>query len=164
MRWPSGRASDSGARGRGFYTYLRRVVSLSKDTFTPRKVLVIPRKRWLRPDMTEKLFTGTLSLNKTKPKQTQESLVSFQAIKTQDGLKLNTVGNLMIKWRKIMTRSFLVVNSILGNYKILAHKLFTKCREIKVGKNFPKNGRGLCLFFSACFFWINAFHSILRYM
>ena len=58
--------SDSGARGRGFDTYLRRVVSLSKKTFTPRKVLVIPRKRWLRPDMTEKLLTGTLSINTNK--------------------------------------------------------------------------------------------------
>ena len=27
------------------------------------KVLVIPRKRWLRPNMTEKLFTGTLRIN-----------------------------------------------------------------------------------------------------
>ena len=45
--------SDSEARGRGFDTYLRRVVSLSKEAFTPRKVLVIPRKRWFRPDMTE---------------------------------------------------------------------------------------------------------------
>ena len=53
-------------QGRGFDTYLRHVVSLSKDTFTPQKVLVIPMKRWLRPDMTEKLFTGMLSLNKTK--------------------------------------------------------------------------------------------------
>ena len=35
-RWLSGRASDSGARVRGL------------------KVLIIPRKRWLRPDMTEK--------------------------------------------------------------------------------------------------------------
>ena len=69
-RWPSGRASDSGARGRGFETFRRRVVSLSKDTLTPRKVLVIPRKRWLFPDMTEKLFTGTLSLkNNNKKKQ-----------------------------------------------------------------------------------------------
>ena len=40
VRWPSGRASDSGARGRGFDTYLLRVVSLWKDTFTSRKVLV----------------------------------------------------------------------------------------------------------------------------
>ena len=65
-QWPSGRALDSRARGWGLFTYLRRVVSLRKDTFTPQKVLGIPRKRWLRPDMTEKLFTGMLSLNKTK--------------------------------------------------------------------------------------------------
>ena len=32
--------SDSGARGRGFDTYLRRVVSLSKDRFTPPKSAV----------------------------------------------------------------------------------------------------------------------------
>ena len=50
----------------GFDTYLRRVRSLSKDTFPPRKVLVIPRKWWLRPDMTEKLLTGTLSINTNK--------------------------------------------------------------------------------------------------
>ena len=67
-RWPSGRVSDSGARGRGFDIYLRRVVSLSKVTFTTRKVLVIPRKQWLCPDMTEKLLTGTLSINTNKTK------------------------------------------------------------------------------------------------
>ena len=50
-------ASDSGARGRGFDTYLHST-----------KVLVIPMKRWLRPDMTDKLFTGTLSNNETKTK------------------------------------------------------------------------------------------------
>ena len=48
----------------GFDTYLRHVVSLSKDIFTPQKVLVIPRKLWLRSDMTEKLFTVTLSHKK----------------------------------------------------------------------------------------------------
>ena len=36
-----------------------RVVSLSKIHLPPKKVLVIPRKRSLRPDMTEKLLTGT---------------------------------------------------------------------------------------------------------
>ena len=36
---------------------------LEQGTFTPQKVLVIPRKRWLRPNMTEKLFTGTLRIN-----------------------------------------------------------------------------------------------------
>ena len=30
------------------------------------KVLVIPRNRWLRLNMTEKLFTGTLNTNKKK--------------------------------------------------------------------------------------------------
>ena len=38
-RWLSGRVSDSGARGRGFETYRRRVVSLSKTRYSP-KVLV----------------------------------------------------------------------------------------------------------------------------
>ena len=41
---------------------------LEQDIFTPPKVLVIPRKRWLRPNMTEKLFTRTLSI---KPNQNQ---------------------------------------------------------------------------------------------
>ena len=55
VRWPSGRASDSGARGRGFDPYSgRRVVSLSKIHLPPKKVLLIPRKQWLRSDMTEK--------------------------------------------------------------------------------------------------------------
>ena len=40
-------------------------LSLSKTLYSP-KVLVIPRKRWLRPDMTEYLLTGTLSLNTKK--------------------------------------------------------------------------------------------------
>ena len=38
-RWLSGRVSDSEARGPGFETYLRRVVSLSKTLYSP-KVLV----------------------------------------------------------------------------------------------------------------------------
>ena len=38
-RWLSGRVSDSGERGPGFETYLRRVVSLSKTLYSP-KVLV----------------------------------------------------------------------------------------------------------------------------
>ena len=63
--WLSGRASDSGARGQGFETDLRCVMSLSKTLYSP-KVLVIPRKRWLRPDMMQKLLTWTLSLNTNK--------------------------------------------------------------------------------------------------
>ena len=58
---------DSGTRGLGFETYLHHVVSLGKTLYSP-KVLVIPRKRWLRPDMTEKLLTGKLNLNTKKHK------------------------------------------------------------------------------------------------
>ena len=50
-RWLSARASDSGARSRGSKPYLRRVVSLSKTLYSL-KVLIIPRKWWLRLDMT----------------------------------------------------------------------------------------------------------------
>ena len=39
---------------------------LEQDTFTSTKVLVIPRKRWPRPNMTEKLLTGTLNKNETR--------------------------------------------------------------------------------------------------
>ena len=52
-------------RGRRFETYLRRFVFLSK-TFKSPKVLVMLRKRWFRPEMTEILLTWTLSLNKNK--------------------------------------------------------------------------------------------------
>ena len=52
-------------RGRRFETYLRRVVFLSK-TFKSPKVLVMLRKRWFRPEMTDILLTWTLSLNKNK--------------------------------------------------------------------------------------------------
>ena len=62
--------SDSGSRGRGFEPHSGRgVVSLSK-TYLPPQVLVIPRKRWLRPNMTENLFTRTLSI---KPNQKTKS-------------------------------------------------------------------------------------------
>ena len=66
-RWLSCRASHSGARGWGFKTYLCRVVSLSKTLYSL-KVLVIPRKRWLCPSITEKLLTLSLNTNKNKKK------------------------------------------------------------------------------------------------
>ena len=45
----------------------------SLETFTPQKVLVIPRNRWLRLNMTEKLFTGTLNHNQNKKQTKPES-------------------------------------------------------------------------------------------
>ena len=67
------RGSDCRARGQGFHPHSdRSVVSLNKIytfTCTSQKVLkIIHRKRWLCPDMTEKLLTGTLSLNQNKQK------------------------------------------------------------------------------------------------
>ena len=41
-RWLSGRVSDSGARGRGFDTYHRRVVSLSKTLYSPKVLVIYP--------------------------------------------------------------------------------------------------------------------------
>ena len=57
-------ASDSGPRCRGSSpTRVKPCYVLEQGAFTPLKILVIPRKRWLRSNMTEKLFTGTLRVN-----------------------------------------------------------------------------------------------------
>ena len=48
-----------------FETYLFHVVSKSKTLYSL-KVLVIPWNWWFRPDMTEKLLTGMLSINTNK--------------------------------------------------------------------------------------------------
>ena len=84
---PSGRASNSGAKGRGVRSALRSLCCvleqdtfpccvLEQDTFTSQTVLAIPRKQWVHPDMTEKLFTGTLSKNSMK----NEALVYTKSI------------------------------------------------------------------------------------
>ena len=57
-------ASDSGSRGRGFEPHSgQTVLCPSARHIYSLKVLVIPRKQWLCPNMTEKLFTGTLRIN-----------------------------------------------------------------------------------------------------
>ena len=53
---------------------------LEQETFTPQKVLVIPRNRWLRLNMTEKLFTGTLNHNQNKTKQTNDQAVDVPSL------------------------------------------------------------------------------------
>ena len=56
---------DSGARGRGFDPHSgHRVVSLSK-THLPPKSTGNTQEEGLRPNMTEKLFTGTLRIKST---------------------------------------------------------------------------------------------------
>ena len=62
------RASDSGSGDTGSIGVGSVCCFLEQETFTPLKVLVIPRNRWLRLNMTEKLFTGTLNHNQNKTK------------------------------------------------------------------------------------------------
>ena len=60
------RASDSGSGDPG--SILGRVgvlFPLARNIYSP-KVLVIPRNRWLRLNMTEKLLTGPLNHNQNK--------------------------------------------------------------------------------------------------
>ena len=58
--------SETDSRGPGLDPDRRhRVVPSSTTHYLP-TALVKPRKRWLRPDMTEKLLTGTLSFNTSK--------------------------------------------------------------------------------------------------
>ena len=67
-RWLSGRVSDSGVRD-----LLPLCCVLEQDTLLPESTGYLPRKRWLRPDMTEKLLTRTLSLNTNNQKILEES-------------------------------------------------------------------------------------------
>ena len=60
--WLMPRTPDPEVRGSS-PTRVKPCCVLEQGTFTPKKVLVIPRKRWLRPNMTEKLFIGTLRIN-----------------------------------------------------------------------------------------------------
>ena len=53
--------SDNTRLGPGFETYRRRVVSLSKTLYSPKVLVNYPGSG----GMTEKLLTGTLSLNTT---------------------------------------------------------------------------------------------------
>ena len=65
------RASDSGSGDLGsILTWVSVLFPWARDIYSP-KVLVIPRNRWLRPNMTEKLFTGTLRIKANKQKQTK---------------------------------------------------------------------------------------------
>ena len=55
-------ASDPEVGGSS-HTRVKPCCVLEQGTITPKKVLVIPRKRWIRPNMTDILFTGTLRFN-----------------------------------------------------------------------------------------------------
>ena len=65
--WLSGRASDYGAKGVwGFLKNMPPCCALNKQAVYFPKVLVIPRKRWFRPDMTARLLTEAFNHNTNK--------------------------------------------------------------------------------------------------
>ena len=73
------RASDSESGDPG--SILGRVGVLfpsARDIYSP-KVLVIPKNRWLRLNMTEKLFTG--ALNKNQNKTNKKVLLNLRILK-----------------------------------------------------------------------------------
>ena len=57
-RWLSGRVSDSGARGPGFETYRRRVVSLSKTLYSPKVLVNYPGSDGSVPTWLENCWLG----------------------------------------------------------------------------------------------------------
>ena len=56
---------------------------LEQGTFTPKSTWLIPRKRWLRPDMTKKLLTGTL--NQTCTPLDVVTSFHFRCVERYDG-------------------------------------------------------------------------------
>ena len=60
----------------GVDTYPCRVVSLSKEAFNPRKVLVISRKRWHRADMKDIVEWDVKHLNTKK-----QAFGAFKAVR-----------------------------------------------------------------------------------
>ena len=85
--------------------YVDRVVSLSKAHLLP-TVLVKPRKRWLRPDMTEKLLTGTLSLNTNKQTNYVENMIHASTTNTDLRLCLTHPPCARIQWPNLLPTYF----------------------------------------------------------
>ena len=71
------RASDSGSGDPGsILGWVCVLFPCARDIYFP-KVLVIPRNKWLRLNMTEKLFTGTLNKNQNKTKNKKKGSDDF---------------------------------------------------------------------------------------
>ena len=67
----------------------RRVVSLSKDAFTPRKVLVISRKRWHRADMKDIVEWDVKHLNTKKQAFGASKAVRHRMVENYLGIEQN---------------------------------------------------------------------------
>ena len=77
-RWLSGRVSDSGARGPGFETYRRRVVSLSKTLYSPKVLVNYPGSDGSVPTWLKNGWLGRKA--STQPTMTLWKTHSFEII------------------------------------------------------------------------------------
>ena len=67
---------------------------LEQDTFTFQKVLAIPKERWLRHDMTEKLLPWTYSLSQNKQNKISQKLVPVQNRQTRSSILVKISSNI----------------------------------------------------------------------
>ena len=92
---------------------------LERGTFTPQKVLVIPRKRWLRPNMTEKLFTGTLRINQ----QINENDIRTHTVVVYHGAgKITYRDSFKQKANIVNNMSLVVRNPVFGVFAQVRYK------------------------------------------
>ena len=99
-----------------FFLNLKFQASSRARHYSP-KVLVIPRKRWLRPDMSEKLLTGKLNLN-TNTQASSVAVYSPTARKPRTG---------SLASRQLCFRHNLITRSFTMHRKyILYHALSTE--------------------------------------
>ena len=75
--WLKPRTSDPEVGGSS-PTRVKPCCVLEQGTFTSKKVLVIPRKRWPRPNMPENLFTGALITNRPTKSVIPETYISTE--------------------------------------------------------------------------------------
>ena len=114
-------------------TWVKPCFVLEQGTFTPQKVLVIPRKRWLLPSLTKKLFTGTLRIN--QPTNILKSLC-LSVLSLVKGLKLCRNGMF-----RVCLEMLLMVHIYNCHAGVILH---LHCYSASVGNEGPTNHCSWC--------------------
>ena len=102
--------------------------------------MVIPKERWLRPDMTEKLLTLTYSLSPNKQNKMQKKLVPVQNCHTRYSILVKISSN-MYSFIKLLHAfigdpinyiwsNFQFVIRMYSTYYLNAHKLCPRSRAL----------------------------------